>query len=191
MSNIIMYYTYNTDRLSLKILNTDAAEQVLEFYLENKELEAFEATRSEQFYTREYQRLALEYEFDQACAGRMFRFWIYEKCNKEKIIGTVSVRNILRAPYTKCEIGYKIHKDFRRRGYARESLAFVRDLVFDDVKLHRIEATTLIDNTASIKLLESLGFVREGYLHNYIEVAGAYRDHLLFAATMLLDTADL
>ena len=79
-------------------------------------------------------------------------------------------------------IGYKIDGAHRRNGYGRESVAFVKDLIFHELKLHRIEATVLPHNEASIRLLESLGFEREGYLRDYVEVNGEYRDHIMYAA---------
>ena len=42
-----------------------------------------------------------------------------------------------------------------------ESLRFIMDLVFRDLKLHRAMAWALPDNTASIRLLERVGFVYE------------------------------
>lgn len=182
-----MYYTYHTPRLSLNIMTDAAAELVLDFYNNNRDLEQYEAIRPAGFYTKEYQRLSLEYEFNLASQGNMYRFWLLEEGRNDRIVGTISIRNILRSPFSRCEIGYKIDKDHRRRGYAKESLSLVRDIIFDDLRLHRIEAAVLPDNTASMRLLESLGFSEEGYFHNYMEVAGKYRDHRIYAATRIYD----
>ena len=37
------------------------------------------------------------------------------------------------------------------------------------------------DNTASIRLLEKTGFVREGYAREYLCINGIWQDHLLYA----------
>jgi len=57
--------------------------------------------------------------------------------------------------------------------------------VFASLRLHRLEAACLPHNEASMRLLESVGFEREGYARAYLRIAGRWQDHVLFA---LLDT---
>jgi ribosomal-protein-alanine N-acetyltransferase len=57
--------------------------------------------------------------------------------------------------------------------------------VFDSLELHRLEAACLLDNLASIRLLEKTGFTREGVARRYLRINGVWQDHLLYA---LLDT---
>lgn len=47
-------------------------------------------------------------------------------------------------------------------------------------EMHRFEAMVLPENESSIRLLEHLHFVREGYLHSFAQINGQYRDHLLY-----------
>ena len=50
--------------------------------------------------------------------------------------------------------------------------------------LHRIEATVRPENAASRAVLAKVGFREEGLLKRYLEVDGAWRDHLLVALTV-------
>lgn len=59
--------------------------------------------------------------------------------------------------------------------------------MFEDMKLHRIEASVLPENTASGKLLRNLGFELEGVKRQSVRLHGVWRDHELYA---LLSEAD-
>ena len=51
---------------------------------------------------------------------------------------------------------------------------------FDSLHLNRVEAACLPNNTASIRLLEKVGFAREGYARRYLCIDGRWQDHLLY-----------
>ena len=60
-----MKFSYETNRLLLKILDGSNANDVLRFYLTNREpFEQCEALRPENFYTEDYQRRVLNHEFN-------------------------------------------------------------------------------------------------------------------------------
>ena len=52
--------------------------------------------------------------------------------------------------------------------------------MFDDLKLHRIEAFVMPENNPSIKLLESLYFQKEGLLQKNAKIQGHWEDHILY-----------
>jgi ribosomal-protein-alanine N-acetyltransferase len=54
-------------------------------------------------------------------------------------------------------------------------------VVFDVLRLHRLEAACIPTNLASIRLLEKTGFRREGYARGYLCINGTWQDHLLYA----------
>ena len=144
-----MLFAYETERLLLKIIKPDQADAVLDFYMRDKELfEKFEPDRMPNFYTRQFQRQMLLFEYNMAVQGTLFRFYVYEKEHPERIIGTICVHHITRGFSEQCEVGYKFSSAYHHRGYATESLRFIMDLVFRDLKLHRAMAWALPDNTA-------------------------------------------
>jgi ribosomal-protein-alanine N-acetyltransferase len=50
--------------------------------------------------------------------------------------------------------------------------------------LHRVEATVRPENAASRAVLAKVGFREEGLLRRYLDVDGAWRDHLLVGLTI-------
>jgi len=177
-----MKMKYETDRLILKILPDTAVNQVLQFYLDNREIfELFEPDRPQNFYTVEHQKTLLHCEYNLAVKQSTVRFWVFEKSMPEQIIGTVSLQNIRRGLYQSCMMGYKFDKRVWRQGYAKESITKCIRIAFEEMKLHRIEAHTLPENTPSRKLLEGLHFAWEGTKRQSIKLHGVWRDHEVYA----------
>jgi ribosomal-protein-alanine N-acetyltransferase len=55
------------------------------------------------------------------------------------------------------DIGFALLPDFRRKGYAFESAAAVKDYGLNSMGLRRLLAITQPDNTGSIRVLEKIG----------------------------------
>ena len=64
------------------------------------------------------------------------------------------------------------------------ALALLIDHCFTDVYLHRVEIDIRPENKASLRVVEKLGLRREGYYERYLDIDGAWRDHLAFAITV-------
>ena len=179
-----MIFEYHTQNLILKILSptTENAAAVLDFLNRNKDVfEPYEAARPENFYSEAYQKTLLTCEFMLISKMEMLRFWVYEKKNPTQIIGTISFFHILHSVYERCETGYKFDKQYWHKGYATEALAFGIGLMFEEYRMHRIEAYVMESNSASIRLLKKLGFVYEGTARQSIFVHGKWEDHMHFA----------
>ncbi|KPY04671.1 Ribosomal-protein-S5p-alanine acetyltransferase [Pseudomonas savastanoi pv. nerii] len=52
---------------------------------------------------------------------------------------------------------------------------------FEQMGLHRIMASHMPANVRSERLLQSLGFEKEGYARAYLKIAGVWEDHVLRA----------
>lgn len=177
-----MNFIYETDRMRIQILNGTYAAESLRFYEEDRELfERYEPLRPTNFYTENYHRYLMNYEYNQILKGDLMRYWFFPKNDPMRIIGTVSLRNIVHGSYEKCEIGYKLSSAYHRQGYAKEGIARVIQIAFTELDLHRIEAYCMPGNEPSINLLESLNFHLEGKLEKYVKIQGRYEDHLLFS----------
>ena len=70
------------------------------------------------------------------------------------------------------------------RGVATAAVALLVAHGFGPVGLHRIEATIAPENVASQRVVEHLRFRLEGNLERYLDINGAWRDHLLYALTV-------
>lgn len=179
-----MKFEYETGRLSLKILqgSTENARMVLDFFVRNKDtFESHEAMRPENFYTLEYQKTLLNCEFNLCLKLTNIRFWVFLKEQPDRIIGTVSFRDIVRSIFDTCETGYKFDPDYWHRGFAYEALSCGISAMFEDLQLHRIEAYVMPDNIPSIRLLTRLCFQQEGLCRQSIRIQGIWQDHLQFA----------
>mgnify|MGYP000327252877 CR=1 FL=1 len=64
--------------------------------------------------------------------------------------------------YNRAEVWYKIHSAHWNKGFATEVLSRMINYGFDDLNLHRIQAGCAVENIGSIKVLEKVGFIREG-----------------------------
>jgi ribosomal-protein-alanine N-acetyltransferase len=60
-----------------------------------------------------------------------------------------------------------------------EALSLTNAYMFDDLGLHRIMAGYLPHNERSGKLLDRLGFEKEGLARKYLKINGRWEDHLL------------
>jgi ribosomal-protein-alanine N-acetyltransferase len=98
--------------------------------------------------------------------------------------GQVMVGNVVRDPLWSAYVGYWVGSHAVLGGVTTAAVALVLDHCFGPVGLHRIEATVRPENIASRRVLEKLGFREEGLFRRYLNVDGAWRDHLCYALTI-------
>ncbi|MEM1248421.1 MAG: GNAT family protein [Acidobacteriota bacterium] len=79
-----------------------------------------------------------------------------------------------------CEIGYALSTDFHGRGVMTDSLSILVPELFFKTPLERIEARCAVGNRGSQRVLEKLGFRREGVLRGYFLLHGERVDHVLY-----------
>lgn len=101
-----------------------------------------------------------------------------------EFVGQVTIGNVVRASLRSAWIGYWVASAHASGGVATAATALAADHAFGPAGLHRLEATVRPENVASIRVLTKLGFRREGLFERYLDVAGAWRDHLCFAVTV-------
>mgnify|MGYP001337595993 CR=1 FL=1 len=100
-----------------------------------------------------------------------------------EVIGTCNYTQIVKGPFRACVLGYQVARRHEGRGLMREALSATLDYAFGQLRLHRVMANYRPENERSARLLERLGFVREGYARDYLFIDGAWRDHVLTAKT--------
>jgi ribosomal-protein-alanine N-acetyltransferase len=97
------------------------------------------------------------------------------------LLGAITLDNIRRGPAQSGTLGYWIGKDHARQGYMREAITAVVHHAFNVLDLSRIEAACLPENAASRGVLEKCGFKYEGVAQSYLQIAGRWRNHVLYA----------
>ena len=98
------------------------------------------------------------------------------------LIGAVTLDNIRRGPAQAGTLGYWTGQAYARQGYMREAVDNVVLHAFRKLNLSRVEAACLPENQPSRRLLESCGFKYEGVAQSYLQIAGRWRTHVLYAA---------
>ncbi|HEU0277115.1 MAG TPA: GNAT family protein [Rhodanobacteraceae bacterium] len=94
-----------------------------------------------------------------------------------RLAGVVNITNIVRGVFCSGYLDYYAFAGQERRGFMREGLHAVTRHAFKQLGLHRLEANIQPGNAASIALVRSCGFSREGYSPRYLKLGGRWRDH--------------
>ena len=99
----------------------------------------------------------------------------------DTLLGGLTLGGIRRGVAQAATLGYWMGAPHAGKGVMTRAVAVAVRWGFTTLRLHRIEAACLPDNIASMTLLQSNGFQREGLARAYLKINGAWRDHLLFA----------
>ena len=126
-----------------------------------------------------FRRRLRRYAEDQR-ADTSYAFFLFRKAD-DALAGGLTLANIRRGVAQAGSLGYWIGEPFARRGLMTGALHGLVPFAFTSLRLHRMEAACIPSNAASIRLLEKMGFVREGYAREYLCINGLWQDHLLFA----------
>jgi ribosomal-protein-alanine N-acetyltransferase len=109
-----------------------------------------------------------------------YPYFIFD-ADGRSLLGAATLSNVRRGVAQTATLGYWIGASHARKGYMTCAVSLLLPFAFEHLALHRIEASCLPNNTASIALLHRTGFTEEGLGRSYLKIAGAWRDHLLFA----------
>jgi ribosomal-protein-alanine N-acetyltransferase len=126
-----------------------------------------------------FRRRLRRYAEDQR-ADTSYAFFLFRKSD-DALVGGLTLANIRRGVAQAGSLGYWTGEPFVRRGLMTGALHGLVPFAFGSLRLHRLEAACIPSNAASIRLLEKMGFAREGYAREYLCINGLWQDHLLFA----------
>ena len=101
-------------------------------------------------------------------------FWGITLIGRPEVIGFCKCE--IEIPEVRADLGYDLNADYWNRGIMTEAIGAVVDFAFRTLQIHRIEATASIENPASIKILEKVGFMREGVMRERCLMGGRYHD---------------
>jgi len=110
--------------------------------------------------------------------GTCFYFVAVER---GKVVGNCTLSQISRGPFQACYIGYGVCHSVQGKGVATALVSHTLKFAFERLKLNRVMANYMPHNNRSARLLNKLGFVREGIARNYLKVNGRWEDHVLTA----------
>jgi len=145
--------------------------------------EAFEARRSEAFYSESGQRAEVVRDLGEWAADRMYAFAIIELGAGEPIRGRVALANIVRGAWHNATVGYFVDEASNGHGFATEAVALALRFAFGSARLHRVQAAVMPHNVRSATVVRRNGFRHEGHAPRYLRLDGAWRDHDIYAIT--------
>ena len=105
-------------------------------------------------------------------------------CYDDRLVGQVTLGNIVRRAFCSTYAGYWIDQRLAGHGIIPTALALAVDHAFGPGMLHRVEVNIRPENTPSRRVVEKLGFREEAYHHRYLHIDGAWRDHIGYALTV-------
>ncbi len=97
--------------------------------------------------------------------------------------GQLTVTNIVGGSARWAQVGYWVDRRYAGQNVIPTAVALVVDYCLLELRLHRIEVAIRPENTASLRVVEKLGFPEVGYAKGYLHIDGDWRDHRLFAMT--------
>jgi ribosomal-protein-alanine N-acetyltransferase len=112
--------------------------------------------------------------------GTMLPFMVYYG---GRLVGQMNVSNVVHGALRSCTVGYWVDSVVAGRNVTPTALALVIDHCFNEVQLHRVEVDIRPENAPSLRVVEKLGLRREGFYERFLDIDGAWRDHIAFAVT--------
>jgi [ribosomal protein S5]-alanine N-acetyltransferase len=164
--------------ITTRLVARDDVPALVDLMRANREfLAPWEPLRTDEFFTCEYQDTAIASSLEQYELGTMVPHVIL---HDGVIVGRITLNNIVRGPLQSAKLGSWVASAANGRGVATAAVAAIVPVAFDELRLHRIAAATLLHNVRSQRVLERNGFVRIGVAPRYLQIAGEYQDHALY-----------
>lgn len=155
--------TLESQRLVLRELNPSDAEP---FFRARSDPKVMQYMDIEPYHSIEETGQAIQ-NFNASFRKQEALYWAITLKESGLFIGAAGYWRIIK-PHFRAELGYQLLPEWWNQGYMREALRSIIRFGFEVMELHSIEANVNPQNLPSIRLLEKLGFVREGnYKENY------------------------
>ncbi|MDR3444535.1 MULTISPECIES: ribosomal protein S5-alanine N-acetyltransferase [Dyella] len=168
-----------TSRTVLRLAEVADASRLLRYREQNREhLAPWEPLRDEAYYTLDHCVQTLAESREAMRLDRAYPFYALDLSGKE-ILATFTFANVVRGAFQACHLGYSIALRRQGQGVMQEVLEAALPWAFLELDMHRVMANYMPRNERSGRLLERLGFEREGYAKRYLQIAGAWEDHVL------------
>ena len=164
-----------TERLNLRPLQADDAA-AMHLMMSDAEVMAFwdsevidDPALTQDILDRQLEEVAR----DQA------RYWTIQLGTGGDFVGVCDLSEIDRR-HSRADVGFMVARRYWGGGYTFEAMHAVIGHASQALRLKRLQARTHLGNVRSMRLLDRLGFRREGLLRGYVERDGERRDVVLY-----------
>jgi ribosomal-protein-alanine N-acetyltransferase len=175
-----------TPDVLLRISTLDDAPALADAQARSREhLRPWEPVRTEKWFTAAGQLERMTYQLERYKNGQVVPWVLVEG---DRIIGAITLSDLVPGPFRSAALGYWLAVEAVGRGLATRAVETVAEIADTELKLHRIEASTLTGNTASQRVLNRTGFHQIGMAPTYLHIDGRWQDCNLYQR--VLNTRD-
>jgi [ribosomal protein S5]-alanine N-acetyltransferase len=168
----------SSGRTSIRLIEDGDAEALATHLARDEEaFERWEPFRAAGFFTAAGQHRRVERLLARHAQGDL---WPAVILSGPELIGQVTVQNIEYGPVRGGSLGYWVATTHQGQGHATRAVALALELMGGELRLHRAQASTQLDNTGSQHVLANNGFTAYGVAHSQILLGGLWRDVIMW-----------
>jgi ribosomal-protein-alanine N-acetyltransferase len=166
----------------LRLLRLSDATALAAAYVRNRaHLAPWEPVRPEEYFTETWQANDIASRLISSEAGYGHPFGLFDE---DVLVGRFNLAGIVRGPFQSAGLGYWMDSAYAGRGLASAAVQALVETGREELGLHRIEASTLLDNAGSQRVLQKAGFQQIGMAPRYLQIAGRWQDHNLYQVVL-------
>ena len=165
------------DRLVMQRLLIDDVDAVFAHFSDHRVTEYMDI---DALKSRDEARDIIEWTIKLYENARGIRWAIRDKTTDD-FLGTCGFNEIVTEHGSRAEVAYDLSYDFWGQGIMRSIMPRLLSIAFEDLGLHRVQATVTPGNERSARVLERHGFQLEGRLRGYGFWKGQFWDQDLYA----------
>jgi ribosomal-protein-alanine N-acetyltransferase len=174
----------DAERTAIRPLGLDDVEEYAAVVIANRaHTEPWEPIHPPRHWTVAGQRDVVRRDVDAWDAGAGYAFAILDRTDRDRIIGRIALSNVVRGPWLNATLGYWVAAEVGGRGHATEAVRLICRFAFEHAGLHRVQPAVIPRNHRSIRVVQKAGFRHEGRALRYLNIAGRWEDHDIFAMT--------
>lgn len=174
---------FETARLRARLPAQRDVGPILAYYRQNLEhLRPWSPRWPPDLLTAQFWRDQVVRREAEAVAGVAYATFLFRREDDTRIIGNLSLTQIVRGAADSCALGYGLAAGAQGHGYMVEAVRGAVDFAFHELGLHRVHASYIPHNRRSAMVLRRAGFRVEGYARDYLRINGRWEDHVMTSA---------
>jgi ribosomal-protein-alanine N-acetyltransferase len=172
-------------RTAIRPLGRHDVDEFTAAVVANREhTEPWEPIHAEAHYTRAGQAETLRRDVEAWELGTGYAFSVLDREDGDAIIGRIALGNVVHGAWRNATLGYWTAAAVGGRGHATSAACLICEFAFRHAGLHRVQPAVIPRNIRSIRVVEKAGFRHEGRALRYLNIAGRWEDHEIYAMTL-------
>jgi ribosomal-protein-alanine N-acetyltransferase len=173
------------ERTAIRPLGLRDVDEFTSAVVENREhTSPWEPIHAEAHYTRAGQTETLRRDVEAWELGTGYAFSVLDRENGDAIIGRIALGNVVHGAWRNATLGYWTAAATGGRGHATTATVLICEFAFRHAGLHRVQPAVIPRNIRSIRVVQKAGFRHEGRALRYLNIAGTWEDHEIYAMTL-------